>query len=85
MYFVKYHIFELAILYYVFVQIVIPRRQRSFVFGKFSSSIYFEAEQDTPSNIIYQETFNKLNLLTVPNRLFELSERHVRAGLTHFV
>ncbi|RNA28369.1 RNA-directed DNA polymerase from mobile element jockey-like [Brachionus plicatilis] len=37
---------------------------------------------DTPSNIIHQEAFNKLNLLTISNRLFELSERYVRAGLT---
>ncbi|RMZ99290.1 hypothetical protein BpHYR1_053070, partial [Brachionus plicatilis] len=38
---------------------------------------------DTPSNIVHQEAFNKLNLLTVSNRLFELSERYVRAGLSH--
>ncbi|RNA16205.1 RNA-directed DNA polymerase from mobile element jockey-like [Brachionus plicatilis] len=40
---------------------------------------------DTPSNIMHQEAFNKLNLLTVSNRLFELSERYVRAGLSHSV
>ncbi|RNA28084.1 hypothetical protein BpHYR1_019812, partial [Brachionus plicatilis] len=40
---------------------------------------------DTPSNIVPQETFNKLKLLTVTNRLFELSERDVRTGLSHSV
>ncbi|RNA06653.1 RNA-directed DNA polymerase from mobile element jockey-like, partial [Brachionus plicatilis] len=40
---------------------------------------------DTPSNIIHQEAFNKLNLLTISNRLFELSERYVKAGLSHSV
>ncbi|RNA31299.1 hypothetical protein BpHYR1_033894 [Brachionus plicatilis] len=34
---------------------------------------------DTPSNIMHQEALNKLKL-TVSNRLFELSERYVRAG-----
>ncbi|RNA13490.1 hypothetical protein BpHYR1_036174 [Brachionus plicatilis] len=29
--------------------------------------------------------FNKLNLLKVSNRLFELSERYVKAGLSHSV
>ncbi|RNA12658.1 hypothetical protein BpHYR1_016988 [Brachionus plicatilis] len=38
---------------------------------------------DTPSKFIHQETFNKLFILTVSNRLFELSERFVRAGLSH--
>ncbi|RNA10414.1 leucine-rich repeat transmembrane neuronal 4 [Brachionus plicatilis] len=40
---------------------------------------------DTPSNIIHQEAFNKLNLLTISNCLFELRERYVRAGLSHSV
>ncbi|RNA29799.1 hypothetical protein BpHYR1_020270 [Brachionus plicatilis] len=40
---------------------------------------------DTLSNIMHHETFNKLNLLTVSNRLFELSERYVRAGLSHSI
>ncbi|RMZ98105.1 hypothetical protein BpHYR1_044073 [Brachionus plicatilis] len=40
---------------------------------------------DTPSNIIYLEAFNKLNLLPVSNRLFELSERYVKAELSHSV
>ncbi|RNA29570.1 hypothetical protein BpHYR1_041903 [Brachionus plicatilis] len=34
---------------------------------------------------IHQEAFNKLKLLTVSNRLFELSERYVEAGLSHSV
>ncbi|RNA36062.1 hypothetical protein BpHYR1_052712 [Brachionus plicatilis] len=38
-----------------------------------------------PSNIIHQEAFNKLNLLTISNRLFELSERYVRTGLSRSV
>ncbi|RNA15376.1 RNA-directed DNA polymerase from mobile element jockey-like [Brachionus plicatilis] len=40
---------------------------------------------EIPSNIIHQEAFNKLNLLTISNRLFELSERYVRTGLSHSV
>ncbi|RMZ95557.1 hypothetical protein BpHYR1_002922 [Brachionus plicatilis] len=40
---------------------------------------------NTPSNIIHQDTLNKLTLLAVSNRLFELSERYVRAGLSHSV
>ena len=40
---------------------------------------------DIPSNIINHEAFNKLKLLTVSNRLFELSERYVRAGLSHSI
>ncbi|RNA15719.1 hypothetical protein BpHYR1_021761 [Brachionus plicatilis] len=40
---------------------------------------------DTPSNTLHHEAYNKLKLLTVSNRLFELSERYVRAGLSHSV
>ncbi|RNA11660.1 hypothetical protein BpHYR1_008320, partial [Brachionus plicatilis] len=40
---------------------------------------------DTPSNILHNEAYNILKLLTVSNRLFELSERYVRAGLSHSV
>ncbi|RNA21818.1 hypothetical protein BpHYR1_040460 [Brachionus plicatilis] len=40
---------------------------------------------DTPSNIMHQEAFNKLKLLTVSNRLFELSERYVGTGLSHSI
>ncbi|RMZ97296.1 hypothetical protein BpHYR1_039878, partial [Brachionus plicatilis] len=40
---------------------------------------------DTLSNILHNEAYNKLKLLTVSNRLFELSERYVRAGLSHSV
>ncbi|RNA33215.1 RNA-directed DNA polymerase from mobile element jockey-like [Brachionus plicatilis] len=40
---------------------------------------------DTPSNIVHHEAFNKLKLLTVSNRLFELSERYVGTGLSHSV
>ncbi|RNA22946.1 hypothetical protein BpHYR1_005781 [Brachionus plicatilis] len=40
---------------------------------------------NTPSNIIHNEAYNKLKLLTVSNRLFELSERYVRAGLSYSV
>ncbi|RNA16287.1 hypothetical protein BpHYR1_052435 [Brachionus plicatilis] len=40
---------------------------------------------DTPSNILHNEAFNKLKLLRVSNRLFELSGRYVRAGLSHSV
>ncbi|RNA23204.1 hypothetical protein BpHYR1_006336 [Brachionus plicatilis] len=36
---------------------------------------------DTPSNILHQEAYNKLKLLTISNRLCELSERYIRAGL----
>ncbi|RNA14495.1 RNA-directed DNA polymerase from mobile element jockey-like [Brachionus plicatilis] len=39
---------------------------------------------DTPSNILHNEAY-KLKRLTVSNRLFELSERYVRAGLSHSV
>ncbi|RNA03415.1 hypothetical protein BpHYR1_048570 [Brachionus plicatilis] len=34
---------------------------------------------------MHQEAFNKLNLLTVSSRLFELSERYIKAGLSHSV
>ncbi|RNA16638.1 hypothetical protein BpHYR1_007234 [Brachionus plicatilis] len=40
---------------------------------------------DTPSNILHHEAFNKLKLLTVSNRLFELSERYVGTGLSHSI
>ncbi|RNA30601.1 hypothetical protein BpHYR1_027613 [Brachionus plicatilis] len=40
---------------------------------------------DTPSNRLHHEAYNKLKLLTVSNRLFELSERYVRAGLSHSI
>ncbi|RNA44193.1 hypothetical protein BpHYR1_030749 [Brachionus plicatilis] len=40
---------------------------------------------DTPSNILHNEAYNKLKLLTVSNQLFELSERYVRTGLSHSV
>ncbi|RNA38364.1 hypothetical protein BpHYR1_035454 [Brachionus plicatilis] len=39
----------------------------------------------TPSNIVHHEAFNKLKLLTVSNRLFELSERYVGTGLSHSI
>ncbi|RNA13285.1 glycoside hydrolase [Brachionus plicatilis] len=52
-----------------------------------NSAVQFilKLKYDTPSNIMHQEAFNKLKLLTVTNRLFELSERYVRAGLNHSV
>ncbi|RNA33680.1 hypothetical protein BpHYR1_035513 [Brachionus plicatilis] len=40
---------------------------------------------DSPSNIVHHEAFNKLKLLTVSNRLIELSERYVGAGLSHSI
>ncbi|RMZ99391.1 hypothetical protein BpHYR1_030337, partial [Brachionus plicatilis] len=40
---------------------------------------------DTTSNIMHQETFNKLEPLAVSNPLFELSERYVRPGLSQSV
>ncbi|RMZ93261.1 hypothetical protein BpHYR1_024481, partial [Brachionus plicatilis] len=40
---------------------------------------------DTPSNILHQEAYNKLKLLTISNRLCELSERYIKAGLINFV
>ncbi|RNA29250.1 hypothetical protein BpHYR1_046832 [Brachionus plicatilis] len=40
---------------------------------------------DTPSNIVHHEAFNKLKLLTVSNRLFELNERYVGKGLSHSI
>ncbi|RNA18697.1 RNA-directed DNA polymerase from mobile element jockey-like [Brachionus plicatilis] len=40
---------------------------------------------DTPSNIVHHEAFNKLKLLTVSNRLFELSDRYVGTGLRHSI
>ncbi|RNA07838.1 hypothetical protein BpHYR1_034787 [Brachionus plicatilis] len=40
---------------------------------------------DTPSSILYHEAHNKLKFHTISNRLFELSERYVRAGLTYSV
>ncbi|RNA19286.1 hypothetical protein BpHYR1_038030 [Brachionus plicatilis] len=40
---------------------------------------------DTPSNIMHHEAFNKLKLLTVSKRLFELSERYVGTGLSHSI
>ncbi|RNA33384.1 hypothetical protein BpHYR1_045180 [Brachionus plicatilis] len=39
----------------------------------------------TPSNILRHESFNKLKLLTVSNRSFELSERYEVGGLRHSV
>ncbi|RNA27033.1 hypothetical protein BpHYR1_052796, partial [Brachionus plicatilis] len=38
---------------------------------------------DTPSNILHQEAYNKLKILTISNRLCELSERYIRAGLKY--
>ncbi|RNA41268.1 hypothetical protein BpHYR1_001693 [Brachionus plicatilis] len=40
---------------------------------------------DTPSNILHHEAFNKLKLLTISNRLCELSERYIRARLSNSV
>ncbi|RNA25014.1 hypothetical protein BpHYR1_028987 [Brachionus plicatilis] len=40
---------------------------------------------DTPSNMVHHEAFNKLKLLTVSNRLFELSERYVGTELSHSI
>ncbi|RNA39195.1 EF-hand domain-containing family member B, partial [Brachionus plicatilis] len=40
---------------------------------------------DTPYNIVHHESFNKLKLLTVSNRIFELSERYVGTGLSHSI
>ncbi|RNA25422.1 Sodium-coupled monocarboxylate transporter 1 [Brachionus plicatilis] len=40
---------------------------------------------DNPSNIVHHEAFNKLKLLTVSNRLFELSERYVGTGMSHSI
>ncbi|RNA26380.1 hypothetical protein BpHYR1_000949 [Brachionus plicatilis] len=40
---------------------------------------------ETPSNIVHHEAFNKLKLLTVSNRLFELSEIYVGTGLSHSI
>ncbi|RNA38918.1 hypothetical protein BpHYR1_036155 [Brachionus plicatilis] len=40
---------------------------------------------DTPSNIVHHEAFNKLKLLAVSNRLFELSERYGGTGLSHSI
>ncbi|RNA05494.1 RNA-directed DNA polymerase from mobile element jockey-like [Brachionus plicatilis] len=40
---------------------------------------------DIPSNIVHHEAFNKLKLLKVSDRLFELSERYDRAGHSHSV
>ncbi|RNA09898.1 RNA-directed DNA polymerase from mobile element jockey-like [Brachionus plicatilis] len=40
---------------------------------------------DVPSNIMHHEALNKLKLLTVSNRLFELDERYVAGGLRHSV
>ncbi|RNA25185.1 RNA-directed DNA polymerase from mobile element jockey-like [Brachionus plicatilis] len=40
---------------------------------------------DTPSKILHHEAFNKLKLLTVSNRLFELSERYFGTGLSHSI
>ncbi|RNA03353.1 hypothetical protein BpHYR1_043626 [Brachionus plicatilis] len=40
---------------------------------------------DTPSNMVHHEAFNKPKLLTVSNRLFELSERYVGTGLSHSI
>ena len=34
---------------------------------------------------MHHEAFNKPNLLTVSNRLFDLSERYVRAGLSYSI
>ncbi|RNA43528.1 hypothetical protein BpHYR1_028493 [Brachionus plicatilis] len=40
---------------------------------------------DTPFNIVHHEAFNKLKLLTVSHRLFELTERYVGTGLSHSI
>ncbi|RNA11629.1 hypothetical protein BpHYR1_008456 [Brachionus plicatilis] len=50
-----------------------------------SARSILKLKYDTPSNIMHQETFNKLKLRTVSNRLFELSEIYVRAGLSNSV
>ncbi|RNA16145.1 RNA-directed DNA polymerase from mobile element jockey-like [Brachionus plicatilis] len=36
---------------------------------------------DTPSNIVHHEAFNKLKLITVSNRLFELSESRIERDM----
>ncbi|RNA18926.1 hypothetical protein BpHYR1_000590 [Brachionus plicatilis] len=46
---------------------------------------FLKLKYDTPSNIVHHEAFNKLKLLTVSNRLFELSERYVGTGLSHSI
>ncbi|RMZ96170.1 hypothetical protein BpHYR1_029305 [Brachionus plicatilis] len=40
---------------------------------------------DTPSDILHNEAFDKLKLLKVSSRLFELAERYVGVGLSHSV
>ncbi|RNA18251.1 RNA-directed DNA polymerase from mobile element jockey-like [Brachionus plicatilis] len=40
---------------------------------------------DSPSNIFHYEAYIKLKLLTISNRLFELSERYVRTELSNSV
>ncbi|RNA23268.1 hypothetical protein BpHYR1_033067 [Brachionus plicatilis] len=39
---------------------------------------------DTPFNILHHEAYNKLKIPAVSNRLCELSERYIRAGLKGF-
>ncbi|RMZ95409.1 RNA-directed DNA polymerase from mobile element jockey-like [Brachionus plicatilis] len=46
---------------------------------------FFKLKYDTLSNIVHHEAYNKLKLLTVSNRLFELSERYVGTGLSHSI
>ncbi|RMZ99067.1 hypothetical protein BpHYR1_007269 [Brachionus plicatilis] len=45
------------------------------------SILKLKLKYDTPLNILHHETLNKLTLLTVSNRLFELSERCDKTGL----
>ncbi|RNA26342.1 Pol, partial [Brachionus plicatilis] len=49
------------------------------------SDLFLSLKYDTPSNIVHHEAFNKLKLLTVSNRLFEMSERNVGTGLSHSI
>ncbi|RNA41534.1 hypothetical protein BpHYR1_040579 [Brachionus plicatilis] len=46
---------------------------------------FLKLKYDTPSNIVHHKAFNKLELLTVSNRLFELSERYVGTELSHSI
>ncbi|RNA14984.1 hypothetical protein BpHYR1_019022, partial [Brachionus plicatilis] len=47
--------------------------------------LILKLKYETPSNIVHHEALNKQKLLTVSNRLFELSERYVGTGLSHSI
>ncbi|RNA36063.1 hypothetical protein BpHYR1_052713 [Brachionus plicatilis] len=60
----------------------IPSSAKTLQFSNTAVRSILKLNYDTPSNIGHHEAFNKLKLLTVSNRLFELNEGYVGTGLS---